>query len=160
MTNEELAKAIKQGDSGLVPELWEHIRKFVVVQANRYFMSLSEERQNHTSVDDLIQSGYFGFLNAIEYYDPQKPYKFVTYMENNLKNAFAKEVGLRYGHGRTDAAFTARHLEEPANSQEDDSLTLLNTITAVATSGTIDQAIENVFNMELRNVLELSLIHI
>ena len=154
MTNEELVTAIQRGDDGLIPELWEKVWKFVKWRANLFYSSCEIARQRHTTVEDLTQAGYFGFLDAIRYYNHYKPYKFVTYLDNTLKNAFQKEVGLR-GKCASDPAFTSKHLEDPVN--DDDQMTLLTTLNAVAQSDSIDTSFENMFNQELRRVLECAM---
>ena len=93
MTNEELVVLIQQGDDGLLPQLWEQVRKFVVMIARRYFNKL--EYKNGCELDDLIQSGYIALVAAIQYFKPEKEFKFLTYLNLTLINAFRETLGIR-----------------------------------------------------------------
>lgn len=42
LTNEELCELIQNGDDGLLPELWEQVRRFVAQQARRFYGKIGE----------------------------------------------------------------------------------------------------------------------
>ena len=80
MTNEELVFAIKGGDTGRMPQLWEQVRRFVAMKAKQYYYTCDERVRNRTTEDDLIQSGYFALLKAIDYFKPETPYSFISFL--------------------------------------------------------------------------------
>lgn len=96
MTNGELALKIKAGDNSLQEQLWEQIKRFVIVQAGRY-ITLHAERceQMSLELDDFIQVGYFATLEAIKIYSEESEYNFLTYMGRPLRNQFNELTGFR-----------------------------------------------------------------
>ncbi|MCK5514374.1 MAG: sigma-70 family RNA polymerase sigma factor, partial [Deltaproteobacteria bacterium] len=56
--------------------------------ANRIAMRLPP----HIDVDDLINSGVLGLIDAIEKFDPSKEVKFKTYAEIRIKGAILDEL--------------------------------------------------------------------
>lgn len=73
MTNEELVTLIK---SGIDPEenmttLYNQVRAFIYKIALRY--------RNQGELDDLLQEGFLSLYDAINGYDPETGYKFLTY---------------------------------------------------------------------------------
>lgn len=73
MTNEELAIRIKAGID--VPEnmlqLWEQTKAFIHTVAMRY--------QGYADIEDLEQEGYLALYDAVDGFQPEKGYKFLTY---------------------------------------------------------------------------------
>ncbi|MEG1895829.1 MAG: sigma-70 family RNA polymerase sigma factor [Oscillospiraceae bacterium] len=153
MTNEELCTLIKGGDTGYLPTLWEQTRKFITVQAKRFYNKFD----NHmgATVEDLVQSGYFAVLSAVDYYEPEKGLKYITFLSQTLKTAFAETMGVRTS--KQDMLDYARSLDEPVNEQED--ITLLDKIGDL-TPGQGDisiNVIESIFHQELRAALNEAL---
>ena len=120
MINEELVMLIKGGDDGCCPQLWEQVRRLIVMQAKRYYFKC--EKYNGTDVEDLVQSGYFAILRAIQYYEPEKGFKFLTFLDKTLLNSFREATGLRTS--KRDALNFSTSLDEPVS--EDGSSTLLD----------------------------------
>jgi RNA polymerase sigma factor for flagellar operon FliA len=93
------AVAGKQGEAAAVQELWrqyktsqsqdvrnalaEHYLSLVKIVAGRLSISLPA----HIDRDDLLSSGFFGLLDAIERYDPQRANKFETYACVRIRGA-------------------------------------------------------------------------
>lgn len=156
-SNEELATLIKQGDNGYMPQLWEQVRKIVVMIAIKYFNRL--ENKCGLELDDLIQEGYFGVLKAVEYYEPDSEYKFSSYLNLNLKNVFDKMTGIRYGGENDKILNCALSLDAPIeNDCENDNLTLLDTISNKSTSNySFENNEQSVYNRDLRKVLDKAL---
>lgn len=93
MSNEELAARIQAGERELIPELWEQVRRFVWMKArSRYLLT---DGYGGVEVEDLAQSGFLALLEAVEDFKPEGEYKFLTYLGNHLKNAFAEAGGYR-----------------------------------------------------------------
>ncbi len=79
MTNEELVKLIQDGinvkeNMGL---LYEQNKNFIYKLALPY--------SKHCEVDDLLQEGYFGLVNAVPKFNAELEYKFLTYAEHYIK---------------------------------------------------------------------------
>jgi len=149
MTNEELVLLIQQGDNGLLPQLWEQVRRFVVMMARRHYEKF--ENKHGCELDDLIQSGYFGLLAAIKYYKPEKGLKFISYLELNLKTAFNEAMGVR-GYKRDWLDF-ATSLDTPVGEGETALIDMLGDMTPGA-GDVIETVVEDVFNQELRAALD------
>ncbi len=96
LSNEELAARIKNGDTSLIPLLWGGCRSTVTLLAARN-RGVTENRAC-IDWDDLIQCGYFAMLEAIKSYDPEKGYKFVTYMTYKYKNEIYALIGAKKMH--------------------------------------------------------------
>lgn len=149
LTNEELALKIQQGDDGLLPELWEQVRKFIVLKANSFYQCYSKNPR--FEVDDLIQSAYFAVLYAVKSYDPSRGFKFISYLNFPIKTAFAEVAGMRTS--KRDALMNAISLDAPAGTEADSPL--LNAIGDKSLNYDIDSLIiESVFNQQLRAALD------
>lgn len=156
-SNEELATLIKQGDNGYLPQLWEQVRKIVVMIAAKYYNRL--ENKCGLELDDLIQEGYFGVLKAVEYYEPDSKYKFSSYLNFTLKNVFDKMTGKKYGGENDRILDSALSLDAPIeNNKGTDELTLLDTISnSITSSYSFEKNERSVYNRDLRNVLDKAL---
>lgn len=150
MTNEELAMLIKNGDDGLLPQLWEQVRKYVVLLANRFYRKFDTRRG--VELDDLIQSGYLAVLDAIKYYSPTAGFKFTTYLSKTSQNAFRRTMGLRTT--KRDGLDYADSLDTPISEGSD--FTLLDEIGDLTpgTANVESTVIESVWNQELHSALE------
>mgnify|MGYP003763837339 CR=1 FL=1 len=149
LTNEELALKIQQGDDGLLPELWEQVRKFIVLKANSFYQCYSKNPR--FEIDDLIQSAYFAVLYAVKSYDPSRGFKFITYLNFPIKTAFAEVAGMKTS--KRDALMNAISLDAPAGTEADSPL--LNAIGDKSLNYDIDSLIiESVFNQQLRAALD------
>lgn len=86
MTNEELVARIKTGidvtDNMLT--LWEQTRSFIHMMAKRY--------QGEIDIEDLEQEGYLSLYDAIDGYDTDMGYKFLTYAEHRIKQRMVRYI--------------------------------------------------------------------
>lgn len=153
MTNEELVVLIQQGDDGLLPQLWEQVRKFVVMIARRYFNKL--EYKNGCELDDLIQSGYIALVAAIQYFKPEKEFKFLTYLNLTLINAFRETLGIRTS--KRDWLNYSDSLDREIRKDTD--ITLLDTIGDLmpGEANLEELVVEDVWNQELRAALDVAM---
>ena len=113
MTNEELAARVKGQDPGATLELWEAVRRFVSVQAQKYARAC----EGRASADDLIQSGFIAMLDAAGKFEKDRGAGFLTVLNYELKNRFREEVGIRTS--KRDAMQYSRSIDEPAFSDEE-----------------------------------------
>ena len=93
-SNEELAARIKAGEESLLPILWGQCRRTVTILAAKYRGVM--EQNAFVDMEDFMQCGYFAMLAAVEAYDPEKGYKFSSYM--NFK--YKKQVYEMFGNVR------------------------------------------------------------
>ena len=106
-----------RGESGLCAELWEQVRGFVAQQAIRHFGAT--EGRGGVEVDDLIQAGYIAMVEAVGYFDPEGGFKFITYLGNCLKSAFADAAGGRSEKQQRDPLHNCDSLERSIDKDDD-----------------------------------------
>lgn len=149
MTNEELATLIQNGDDGYLPTLWEQVRKLIRMKAEQYHRDFVQNGGGNyaVDVDDLTQCGYYAVLKAVKYYSPAAGYKFTTYLDSNLKNAFREAMGIRTS--KRDPSVTATSLD--VGCGEDGDTPLLDLIDSHDSS--LIQVEESVYNRDLRREL-------
>lgn len=76
MSNEELCILAKGGDTEARNQLLENNLAFIQQQANKIW---GQSGNGRIDVDDLIQEGCFGLMEAIDRFDPERGTKFLTY---------------------------------------------------------------------------------
>ena len=81
-SNEQLAERVKSGNSDVL-ELWWRVRRFAYGQAIRWVAALGV--QSGVTIDDLLQSAFLAFLDALERWEPGK-YTFLAVYGNRLKD--------------------------------------------------------------------------
>ncbi|WP_395547884.1 MULTISPECIES: sigma-70 family RNA polymerase sigma factor [unclassified Lacrimispora] len=86
MTNEELVIRIK---TGIDPEenmlvLYEQVKAFISSIAWKY--------RGREEIEDLEQEGYLALYDAIDGYDPNTGYKFLTYAESWVRQAMGRYI--------------------------------------------------------------------
>lgn len=94
MTNEDLVILIQQGQTELYNELWERVRKLIVMLIDKRIQN--RILPNDTDKEDFHQCAYFVLLAAVKAYDSNKPYKFNTYLDLHVRNA----VNITINHGK------------------------------------------------------------
>ena len=115
MSNEELAARIQAGERELIPELWEQVRRFVWMKArSRYLLT---DGYGGVEVEDLAQSGFLALLEAVESFEPEGEYKFLTYLSYHLKTAFAESGG--YRSLKRDPLNSCTSLDTPLDDSQD-----------------------------------------
>lgn len=126
MTNEQLAKAIKTNKNNrLIFKLWNNVRKLIYIKCDKYYFSLNDRfKASGIDIWDLRQEMYFAFLEALKAYDPDKNFKFVTYLEFPIKNAVKKALGIGC---KFQPLNNSESLDKPVAGQEE--LTLSDMIT-------------------------------
>ena len=76
MTDEQLCALAQAGDTAARDKLLVRNQKFILQNAKSIFPQYQDGR---VSEDDLIQEGYFGLLEAIPRYKPDRGASFHTY---------------------------------------------------------------------------------
>lgn len=151
MTNEELAIEIQNGNTEYLPVLFDQVEKFIRKKAAQRLRVLGED--SGIEFDELYDSGYLAVIEAAKYFKPESGYKFLTFLDKPLKNAFAEVTNARTQKGLKDPLRNAVSLETPVG--EDETLTIGDTI-ADDTDITAE-VIRKVSNKELHNALENAL---
>lgn len=146
MTNEELAAAIRQGETVRTAELWEQVRRWVYRMAHSWARRF--DGKNGVCVDDLISSGFIAMVDAVQTYKPAEG-AFTTWLTLYLKSAFLQAYGFR-GSG-SDALTRAFSLDAPIAAGEDTPLS--ETIPDPAAAEAIEAAEAEIDNRILRTAL-------
>lgn len=124
MTNEALAALIGAGGNDeLIPVLWEKVRKFYRMQANKYAARYPEHCAKYgITADDLQQEGYLSMLETVTTYaSKETDAAFITFCGYQFSNKCASLIGIRAGH-RTDALNRCTvSLNEPITNKDGDS---------------------------------------
>lgn len=100
ISNEDLVVAIQNGNKKDIETLWKNVHKLISLHAYRYYQRF--KGNSIATEEDLIQEGYMALLEAIKYFDINSGYKFTTYLNYTLKNAFQKVMGLRTNKQRNE----------------------------------------------------------
>ena len=125
MTNEELAIKIQNGESRLIAELWEQVKGIIYRRVSREMVFDSKKNRAATigvTKEDLYQEGYFALVDAINYYAPEKGYKFVTYLNFTVTNSIRNALHLRTPSQWKDPTFNAISLDAPVSFGSEESL--------------------------------------
>lgn len=119
MSNEEIAARIQAGETGLMGQLWEQVKRLVAWKA-RHVMTGLENWGDPCGVelDDLMQSGYLALVKAVESYD-QTVGSFSTWLMFYLKTAFAEATGRRTEKSNMDPLNQALSLDKPLGDEAD-----------------------------------------
>lgn len=117
-SNEELAERSKHGDEKAVLELWENLENFIDMKTSQFMRYIHDAAIDR---DDLKQASYFAMLRAINYYDSNGEYRFITFFSKTL----LKEFNITAGFTRQQHVILSLDSEIPCG--EDNGLTLLDT---------------------------------
>lgn len=118
MTNEELAAKAAQGDMECIHKLYFAVVPLLYKLISRFFPLCREKA--YIEPEDLLQCGYFAFLDAVRSFAPEKGFRFVSYLAYPVQNICRSELGLR---GKKQVKTIS--LETPLSTMADDgSLTL------------------------------------
>lgn len=110
-TNEELALRIKAGETELMATLWEQVEKFIRMSAEKLAWKLSSNAV--VSAEDFVQSGYLAMVEAVERWEPDAEYGFLSYLNTCLKTAFAEAGGWRTANGKAMWNNPPKSINEP-----------------------------------------------
>lgn len=91
MSNEELCVLAKGGDTEARNQLLQANLSFVQKQANKIY---GQSGSGRIDVDDLIQEGCFGLMEAIDRFDPERGTKFLTYAVWWIRKFMQETVGI------------------------------------------------------------------
>lgn len=119
MTDEELALRARDGDSNALLDLWNQKRGLVYTFASKRYSTLARYGMTRgTELEDMMQCGFLALMRAVNYYDPQKPFAFSTYLGNTVKTEFDYLLRTR-DHSKIDALDNATSLDAPMTDEQD-----------------------------------------
>ena len=150
MTNEELVTLIQSGERDRLPELWEKVEKFVVLQAYRWH--LLSDGLGGVEIEDLYQSGFIALVAAVDSYDPKA--QFITWFGYHLKTAFAEAGGCRSRKQARDPLHHAESIDVPLKVGDEESDTLGDFIPDPSAIQAFEDAEDRLYQEELHEVLE------
>lgn len=83
LSNEQLCQLARQGNNKAKEKLLQNNMRFIHKQASE----LLQNNNPNIEIDDLIQEGCLGLLNAIAGFEPNRNIKFLTYAAPAIRNA-------------------------------------------------------------------------
>lgn len=116
MSNEEIVARIQAGENNLMGELWDRVERLIRWKANHAM--LEWEGYGGVQFWDLVNSGYFAMVDAVESFNPENG-SFSTWLVYHLRNTFAESMGGRAKRRRYDPINTAVSLDAPLKDDED-----------------------------------------
>lgn len=137
-------------------QLWEQVRKLVYWHASRYIKRSTKET-NRFDMDDLMQSGYFGVVSAVGYYDPEDGIKFSTYLNWTLRKEFDIVAGVR--SRKQDPLDDGISLDAPIYSADKET-SKYKLIKNHAAAKTINGVEEAIFRAQLKTALAHALLEV
>lgn len=147
---------IKNGAAEYKNDLWLQIRKLVYKLSRRY-MALACGI-GHYDMGDVINTAWLGVERAICDYDPQKGYKFTSYLHFHIHNSIKEMLGIRGKKELLDNCISLN--TELHDTDISEPLTLLDTIedeTARQAFDDVDDRAENAWIWEAVNRLDTKL---
>ena len=153
MSNEQLAIAIKQGQSEYIGELWNNTYKFLYKLAYKYYTRYGERfAACGVTLEDVQQESYIAFVGMIEAYEPEKELKFITYAKLQFKIRVAELLGIRTEKKRP--LNLSRSLDEPLQGIDGEDVYIIDTIEDSTAAEAFESVETDIFNTELKNALE------
>lgn len=122
-SNEELVIGIKQGKE-LKNELYRNIYRLLYKLCKR-FLPLAERLGYE--MGDLLSASWFGVEKAIKAYNPEKGFKFSTYLSYHVSSTIKEFLGLR-GTKEKLKYISLLRLDAPVDNQENEDITLLDSV--------------------------------
>ena len=113
---EDLVQLAKEG--GDTSGLWEQVNRLIYRWCFRYYDIAAKQ---YLEMVDLLNSAYFGMLQAVQAFDPLRGFKFVTLLQYYVRRSVRVLLGLRTGKKKVPLI----SLDEPLNEED---FTLLDTV--------------------------------
>lgn len=95
-TNEQLALACRAGDKQAIAQLWEQTKALICSWCYHYY-ERGRDRCAACGVElaDLQQEGFLALLDAVQAFEPEREYKFTSWLKFPLKNRCNALLGKR-----------------------------------------------------------------
>ena len=151
MTNEELAGRIKDGERGLLGQLWEQnkglFHRFAWGAWTRYSTRCAHAGAEYT---DLVQCAFLALCDAVDAYDPASGLTLAAYFNYPWRNHMSALLGLRTA--KQDALNRSASLDSPLG--DDETGTLADVIPDPESAKDFERTDERIYNEQLRRDLD------
>ena len=159
MTNEQLAAAAQSGDRRALFDLWEAVKPFCLAAARNVRARFEPAKLAARGIthEDMAQESYIAFCEAVQGFDASTGYKFITYLNYPLKNAFARLLGLKgTGRGKRDPLDDCASLDVGIG---EDGETPLSDMVEDVEAGQLVEAVEDrAYTAQLHAALEAAML--
>lgn len=121
MTNEELARRIHEGETGLCGALYQQNKGLLAMYCCSYY-NRYPERYAHCGVElcDMENECYFALLEAVEIYHSKPGYKFTTCLRYPLVNRLRTLAGFRLKTKGRDPLNNCESLDKPVDGDSEE----------------------------------------
>ena len=150
MSNEELAKAIQEGNTDLLPVLWEQVERLVYWKANRVSRCL--EGRGDVDKEDLVQAGFLAVVGAAETYKPENG-AFSTWLFYYMRREFGRATGYQAGR-KMDPAANACSLNLKLSDDDENSAEMMDLISDPRAGADMNAVEDHIFSCELHRTVE------
>ena len=126
MTNEELAVAIQDGQTDLMPTLLEQNKGLLEKLA---WKKANSNHDNIADFEDFLQAGYIALMRAVDYYDRDQEFPLTAYLKNTLKTEYRLAAGMHLQRKNPfDPCASAYSTDAPVSADDPDGSTFGDTI--------------------------------
>lgn len=152
-SNEELAEAIKSGETELIELLWDQVQGLVKWKADR-LMTVLELQDNCRGLEfeDLLQTGFIAMVEAVGTFNIDSGL-FSSWLFYHLQRAFAEATGYRTKRRRSDPINATTSLDLPL-SDEADAAALHEIIPDPEAEAALVDVEEKIWHEQLHEALE------
>lgn len=127
MTNEQLATFIHAGGNDeLIPLLWDKVKQLLYSKAENYYRTHTTNcKRRGVEVWDIKQAAYCAYREALRYYNPDKGYKFITFIILPFKKEIYKLLDIQTKRGLNEPLNNSCSLDTPVTDTDGDTDTAL-----------------------------------
>lgn len=161
---DEIVLQIQAGHTELYADLWEQKWRLIKKWAREYYNYLTlktgisfgtefeDENNKRRNTDDFLQAGFFGLVDAVKHYDPEKG-SFNTLLKWYIRQAFQQEITGR----------TRRRILEPIKWSDSLDIPIFDDSEETYadfvpdTRDDVSEADERIYQEQLHNALEKAL---
>lgn len=147
-TIEDIVLRVQNGETDLMPELWENVHAFIAWRARRLLSAI--ENRRGVEVDDLVNSGYFALLDAIRTYRRDES-GFLSWLSIHLRNSFSATTGFRTQAQKNDTLRFSVSLSLPLDDESGD--TLGDILADPGVDGQFEAVEQKIYIEQLRSAL-------
>lgn len=157
MSNEELAVAIQNGESGYITTLWYQVKKYIEFLVFNYCVRFQArcERAGVTK-EDLMQVGFIALIDAIKAYDTEAGYKFTTFLSVQCKRHFMVAIGFHTNRAVNEPLNNSYSLHNLLNIDADDSK-FIDFISDPDAETPFEDVIDDIWRDSLKEAIERAL---
>lgn len=153
-SNETLAERIKQGETALIPILWEQVRRLLHQRACYYYWKYPDDcTRSGLTLEDLKQESFFVLMDAVKYYSPEKGYKLNTYFGYVAQNRYNALLGFRRSAIRSDLLRRCDSLDREIETEDSSGDTIGDFVEDTEAQLPFEQLLEQVQQGEFHKAL-------